>query len=140
MRERLLERLINLDHQNKSNTYKNEIQRLLQSVTTHLHKILNTRKGSVVCDPDYGMTDFSDLPGTFLSPETEEIQKSIGTVIEKYERRLKDVEVKFEKATDSDLTVGFKISGTIYHLGEVVPLHLKTQMSADSKFSIDRLV
>ncbi|OQY58666.1 MAG: hypothetical protein B6245_10630 [Desulfobacteraceae bacterium 4572_88] len=101
---------------------------LISSVTGHLRRILNTRQGTALTDPEYGLPDFSELPGHFASPETEALQETICKVVEKYEPRLKDVAASFEYNTQDHLAIRFSLSGTIVHEQERIPLHLLTRM------------
>ncbi len=136
--KRLFERLT---HQDKDEIRpgKSSVETLLQSVLDHLKRILATRRGTVPIAPDYGTLEFSNLPGNFISPETEEIQETIRSTIEKYEPRLRDVIVTFDGSSDSDLTIRFRLNATIHHLEHIIPIKLQTRMSPDHTFSIDMI-
>lgn len=136
--ESLLGRLINLGEETPK-TAQGDIKILMCSITTHLKRLFNTRRGTVLCDLEYGIPDFSNLPGNFKSLETEKIQESIQKAIEKYEPRLKDVEVVFQTSENRDLSINFELSATIYHLDKVIPLRLKSKISSDSKFDLNPL-
>ncbi len=138
--ERLLERLINRHRaQNDDLTQapaQTDEQRLVRSVTDHLLRILNTRQGTAPADPAFGIPDLSDLPGEFASPETERIRQIIAKAVERYEPRIKEVEVSFEGSTEADLALRFSLSGIIVHEERRIPLRLLTRMMADSQFEI----
>ncbi len=138
LEERLLERLIRQD-QKEDRSRKSSVERLLESVMKHLKKILETRSGTVLIAPDYGTSEFSNLPGSFVSPETEYIQETIKNTIEKYEPRLKDVKVTFEGSSESDLTILFSLTAIIHHLEQVIPVKLRTSMSPNHTFNIDQI-
>ncbi len=110
--------------------------RLIASVTEHLRRIFNTRRGTVLTDPEYGLPDFSELPGDFASPETDALGETIRGLAEKYEPRLTDVTITFEGASQDELSLCFSLSGTIVHEEERIPLHLLTRMVSDGKFEI----
>ncbi len=133
--ERLLERLIHLNEEEKPK--RSNVERLIQSVTDHLKKILSTRRGTVKSVLDYGTCDFCDLPGNFVSPETELIQESIQGAIEKYEPRVREVNVAFEGSSSANMTIDFSISATIHHLEHIIPIRLRTSMSPDHTFDVD---
>ena len=136
--ERLLERLIHQD-QSEDRFRKSSVEKLLQSVIEHLKKILGTRRGSVLIAPDYGTSEFSNLPGNFVSPETEIIQETIKNTIEKYEPRLRDVKVTFEGSPKADLNIHFSLTATIHHLEHIIPVKLRTSTSPDHTFDIETI-
>lgn len=127
--QRLLERLMKLPATpEEARESGGGAEALVASVSDHLRRILNTRQGTALTDPEYGLPDFSELPGHFASPETEALQETICKVVEKFEPRLKDVTVGFESNAKDHLAVRFSLSGTIVHEQERIPLHLLTRM------------
>ena len=66
---------------------------LESAVMDQLHKLLNTRQGSALTVPDYGLVELSELIHDF--PEALGImQRNIKNTILKYEPRLKNVQVR----------------------------------------------
>lgn len=136
--KRLIERLIQQD-QIENRPQKGSVEMLLESVLDHLKRILETRQGTVLIATDYGTPEFSNLPGNFVSPETEKIQQTIKNTIEKYEPRLSDVTISFEGSSKSDLTIQFRINAMIYHLEHIIPVKLQTSMSPDHTFKVNMI-
>ncbi len=137
MREnRLLERLITNDYPDDNRHQTSDLDRLVTSVTRHIQRILNTRQGSALIDPEFGIPDFSNLPGDFASPETEALAETIQKAVEKYEPRLQDVAVNFEGTVTNALSISFHLSGTIFHKKKKVPIVLRTDVSSDNTFKI----
>lgn len=134
--QRLFERLINIDEL-PERSLKSNVEALVRSVMDHLVKILNTRQGTVLSDPEYGSPEVLNLPGNFVSPETLALQKNLKQVIEKFEPRLKDVEISFAGASDDDLSICFTLKATIYHLEHVVPIQFQTRIKANRSFDIN---
>lgn len=88
---------------------------VLESVITHLRKMLNVRQGSVVIAEDYGGADISYLPSNFSSPETRIYEDQMASMIEKYEPRLSGVHVRFfDESTETSPNITFEVSA---HLG-----------------------
>lgn len=56
-------------------------------IVLHLNRLLNTRQGSSVCDPDYGIPDLNDLL-TGMPRTSFSIAKIFDNCIRKYETRI----------------------------------------------------
>ncbi len=140
MREkRLMERLMRAGDARGKRRTRNDAEALVSSVTEHVKRILNTRRGTVMTNPEYGLPDFSSLPGKYASPETEMILALIKDAVETYEPRIRDVVVTFEGASDEDLSLFFGLAGAVVHQDEHIPLRFITRMEPDSKFSISSI-
>lgn len=70
------------------------------SVTHHLRNLLNTRQGSCLTCPDYGLVEVSELFYEF--PDAVGImQRAIKGAIQAYEPRLKNVQVRHVKSENA---------------------------------------
>ncbi len=135
--ERLLESLTNADNNSISRQPDEDKQRLMFSVKSHLVRILNTRRGTVLIDKEFGIPDFSDLPGSFASPKTLEIQNTIQSILEKYEPRISEVIVTFEGVSNDKLSIHFKLTGILKFDKARIPMVLRASMTSDNNFSIN---
>ena len=105
--ERLLER-IRLVERAPLRRVGDHQRRCVQSVLSHLQRILNTRQGNVVIAGDYGVPDFLDFLQSY--PESvHEIEHNIKNAIDKYEPRLSGSSVTFVPDEDEALTLRFQI-------------------------------
>jgi len=84
---------------------------IIESVSRHLQVMLNTRQGNSQTVPDYGTTDFSDVARGYQSVRV--VQEEIRRSIEKYEPRLRDIQVNFTPDEDQPFTLHFDIAATI---------------------------
>ena len=73
--------------------------------------MLNTRQGCSITVPDYGTTDFSDVTRGYAS--VSKLQEEIRRSIEKYEPRLRNVQVNFTPMENEPLTMHFDISARV---------------------------
>ena len=75
-RLRFLERL---RHARQQGDERNTVETtdIIQSVTNHLSRILNTRQGNTVLDQDFGMPDFSALGASFSTTELPRIELAL---------------------------------------------------------------
>ena len=105
--ERLLER-IRLVEREPLRRAGDRQRRCVQSVLSHLQRILNTRQGNVIIAGDYGVPDFLDFLQSY--PESvHEIEHNIRNAIDKYEPRLSGASVTFVPDEDDALTLRFQI-------------------------------
>ena len=110
--ERLLERIRNIEL-NPDRREGNDPARQIRSVMRHLKRILNTRQGSVLIAEDYGMPEFTDLPGAFSTGSTHEVERILKNAIQKYEPRLCRMQVVFDAQEKDLLSLKFKIEAQL---------------------------
>lgn len=109
---------------------------LAKSVLQHLSKVLNTRRGHSLTQPeDYGMTDLTELIHGF--PESiKEVQQAIRTTIEKYEPRLRNVDVEYVKSDEDVLTLRFKITAQIATERQGAPVWFETVVAPSGQVEL----
>jgi type VI secretion system protein len=111
---------------------------LESAVLDHLQKLLNTRLGSVLTAPDYGMIEMGEVLHEF-PVAMGVMQRSIKNTILKYEPRLKNVQVR---AVDGDedvskMFVYFEVSAQlIYPNGDRQPIRFSTTVDESSNVKI----
>ncbi len=83
------------------------------AVVQHLSRMLNTRMGSALICPDYGIIEVSEVLYEF--PDTIGImQRSLKNTIQSYEPRLKNVQVRHVKIeTPGELTLQFEVTAQL---------------------------
>lgn len=138
MREhRLLERIASLGSDaERSHITRSEI--LVDSILDHLHRILNTRQGSVPADPLFGVPDFTNLAGSFSAGSTSQIIEDMTRMIERYEPRLHQPQIQFVQSQENVLSLGFAISGLIGVDDHEIPVRLSSYVAANGKISLRR--
>lgn len=84
------------------------------AVALHLHQMLNTRKGSCLTCPDYGLAAISDLLDAF--PDAIGIlQRSIKHTVQTYETRLQNVQVRLLQGDAVPaVALRFEITGQLH--------------------------
>jgi len=97
----------------------------MDSVATHLSKMLSTRAGSVQTLPDYGLPDLNDMRLS-LHDSLQQARVAIERFIEAYEPRLSQVRVVSLPRDHDLLRLAFAIEGLL----EVEGLKLKVSFSA----------
>ena len=86
-KERLLERLSRQELPNLNDRRTPE-DLVKASIQRYLARLLNVRRGSVPVDIEYGLSDMSNIAGSFAVGYVSEIQREILIQIDRYERRL----------------------------------------------------
>jgi type VI secretion system protein len=126
----LLERIAAMEkgEQNKG-TYT---ARLYRSLTRHLADMLNTRRGNVPIDPNYGMADVTDLGSSFTEESVTDIKEELERVVMQYEPRLSAVHVEYTPRPDAPLAAVFSLEASIRtESGSIMPLRFETILDAD---------
>lgn len=108
----------------------------IASVVDHLKKLLNSRQGSTLMDPEYGMPDFTDLRATFPD-SVRDIERSISRTIERFEPRLTNVKVDFMEQ-DERLTLYFQIRAMLTSDDMPMDIHLQSTLDAGGKMAVRR--
>lgn len=83
-------------------------------VTEHLARMLNTRQGSCLTCPDYGLIEVSEVLYDF--PDAVGIvQRALKNSIQTYEPRLKNVQVRHLKSEDvHEMVLQFEITAQLH--------------------------
>jgi type VI secretion system protein len=83
------------------------------SVTQHLARMLNTRQGSCLTCPDYGLIEVSEVLYDF--PDAIGImQRALKNTIQTYEPRLKNVQVRHLKSeVGNEMSLSFEITAQL---------------------------
>jgi type VI secretion system protein len=108
----LLEKLRDPRQNEPLNTSQN-IEALIESIISNLTKMLNTRQGGPMIQPDdYGMVDITDI-STRFPDSVSDVQKAFRIAIEKYEPRLKNVQVEHVGEGTDLQSLKFKITAQL---------------------------
>lgn len=84
-----------------------------QSIMRHLTLLLNTRKGSVPIEPDYGLSDMNNIAGSFSSGTSEDICLEIIQQINRYEPRLLNPKISSVSETQDIISLKYELSAQI---------------------------
>lgn len=133
--ERLLERIRTVEREPLRRGGDNQ-RRCIDSVLSHLQRILNTRQGNVPIAADYGVPDFLDFLQTY--PESVgEIERNIRNAIDKYEPRLSSASVTYVPDEDDALTLRFQIIASLAVEGGR-KVYFETVVDTDGRIRISK--
>lgn len=134
---RLLERVARLGAENRrSHTTRAEI--LIESILNHLRRILNTRQGSALIDPSFGVPDFTNFAGALFGGATTKIIEDMNRMIQRYEPRLHRPHITLSESQDEVLSLSFSISGWIAVDDREIPVRLTSRVAANGQISLGK--
>ncbi len=135
MEQRLIERIRNWEKSNVRRT-RTDPKKVLDSVLSHLQRILNTRQGSPQISDEYGIPDFTGFMHSY--PESlRDLERSIRRTIRMFEPRLQAVRVNFIQPDESDvLSLRFQIMGRLAAENDRMAVMFESQMDSDGKIRI----
>lgn len=83
-----------------------------KSIVDHLIRLLNTRQGSVPIDTSYGMSDLSNIAGSFAVGTTEAICEEVAIQISRYEPRLANPRITVSNSTEERNVIALRFDVT----------------------------
>lgn len=131
---RLLERIayseIPISSSRRPPSYEGRIK---QSILFYLDGLLNTRRGEVYIDKNYGLPSMANIASTFYAGSKTDIGRAIVGQILSYEKRLLNPTIREEEG-DNERSIRFILDGTIntVETGEVLrnfPIQITVQPS-----------
>lgn len=132
--ERLLERIGRMEDEDNSASYSNSSLQV-NSIISHLAKLLNTRQGSAIIAPDFGVPDITNVPGDTIQETRQRLEKIIQRVVEKYEPRLCNVKMVMQHEEKEQFSLKFRLEANLAERPDV-PVVFETVVSTEGKISI----
>lgn len=86
--------------------------RIKQSILFYLDGLLNTRRGEVYIDKNYGLPSMANIASTFYAGSKADIGRAIVEQILNYEKRLQNPTIREEEG-DSERSIRFILDGAI---------------------------
>jgi type VI secretion system protein len=136
LRERLLERIIRLEKEERGEREKSASADETRSILQHLARLLNTRQGSVSTLPDYGVPDLTNVPGDSIQEIRQNIEQILQKVVRKYEPRLAKVRMRMSQSERDAFALRFRIEAVLAEQ-EDVPITFETVVSTDGRVGIN---
>lgn len=116
-------------------TITENTQQLADSILRHLQKMLNTRQGHVLTQPEYGIPDVTEFIQT-LPDMVNEVRSAIRNSIEKFEPRLRNVEVAFVPSEGAGLSLRFEITAELVTEKEDASVWFETSVSPSGHIDV----
>lgn len=92
-----------------------DITDLQESMRDDIEKLLNTRRGTVLVDEDFGLPDFTHLMNGYAAPDLEAIERDVLQQIKQYETRLSMVSLSLRESRGKTATIEFGLNARFQH-------------------------
>ena len=115
MKLRLLKRIKSWEEAGQISASDVEINEVLESMRDDLEKLFNTRRGTVLIDPNFGLPDFTHLMNGYSAPDVEEIQRDVLQQVRDYDSRLMKLNVVTKDTKMPDNSLGFGLTAVFDH-------------------------
>lgn len=136
---RLLERIRNMAR-TPAERRETDDKSIQDSILQHLIRLLNTRQGSSMLAPDYGMPDLSALWTSETGDSMRRIEDILTHVVSRYEPRLRDVSVRFLRDRKEPSQLSFALTATmaIPELRDERTMYLQTVLTPSGRIRVRR--
>ncbi|MDR1162659.1 MAG: type VI secretion system baseplate subunit TssE [Candidatus Accumulibacter sp.] len=109
---------------------------VLRSIRDYVTKLLNSREGSTLLDPEFGMPDFThagiDAPGD----DQPALRRKIAEFISRNEPRLTNVQVIFAPREEMRTVLSFSIQAQLQGEGKTSVVKLYSDVSQQGKVDV----
>jgi type VI secretion system protein len=108
---------------------------LTESVVHYLAKMMNSRHGCTLIQPDFGIPDLNEFMYAF--PESLGMMRTaIQQAIEKYEPRLKSVRIRYIENPDRPVDIHFQITAQLITEDETIPVSFSTRTGSSGGLDV----
>ena len=134
MKERLLKRI----RHGVLNDGQMEVDgnELALSLADDLEKMFNTRLGTVLIDPDYGLPDFNDMFSSYQAPDSEQIGRMLHDLVSRHEPRLKGVNMQPEENRRGP-ALRFRLNASMLYKTQSLPFSVGVMINDDGSASVE---
>ena len=116
-------------------TTKQNLHELNASILSHLKKMLNTRQGHVLTQPEYGMPDITEFILN-LPEAVHEVSEAIRSSIERFEPRLISVTVNHLPSEYSLFSLRFEITAALVTDVDEASVRFETELTPSGQIEV----
>ena len=113
-----------------------DVIEIMESMCDDLEKLLNTRRGTVLIDQDYGLPDFTHLRNSYAAPDVEEIERNLVHQVRKYETRLASINLEYQQADKGSSSIKFILNAMFEHKKQDLSFVATVQLNDDSSVNV----
>ncbi|MBL0708344.1 MAG: type VI secretion system baseplate subunit TssE [Sulfurimonas sp.] len=135
-KERLLERVANMDTDGSYRPDALSADIELQSILKYIQNILSTKQGSAVISYDFGIPDITNFHDKSYGEYTREMENSLINTILKFEPRLENVKVIYDKKDEKTTMMHFKIEAQLKNYKNI-DVVFQTTINPDGKVVVN---
>ena len=134
--ERLLKRIRRWSEDEEEGFSQPDLAVHISSLLDDLSKLYNTRQGTVVLDPEFGIPDFTSLMSNMSPPEVEKLTRAFILFTNKYEPRLKSLSIRFQQNEEDRGLIRFGVSSKIMYAENLTPLVFDILLQGDGSVAL----
>jgi len=116
-------------------TATEDLDAMMDSVRTHLGRLLNARQGMSEAQPDYGLPALADLT-IGVGDYVKRVRDAIQTAIEKYEPRLRRARVTLLTDEDEQRKLAFRVDAVLVSRSGEHRVWYETSLAGDGQFDV----
>lgn len=113
-----------------------DVIEIMESMCDDLEKLLNTRRGSVLIDLDYGLPDFTHLRNSYAAPDVDEIEHNLVQQLRKYETRLASINLEYQQPDKGSSSIRFVLNAALKHKKQDLNFVAHVQLNDDSSVNV----
>ena len=136
MRPRLLKRIRNWEEAGIVSASDVDVNVMMESIRDDLEKLLNTRRGTVLIDHDYGLPDFTYLMNGYAAPDIDEIQRDLLYQLKQYEPRMESISLTHHQPANRSTSVMFGLNASIQHRNRPIDFIATVQFTDSGSVSV----
>ena len=136
MKLRLLKRIRSWEEAGVVSAADVDVIEIMQSMCDDLEKLLNTRRGTVLVDQDYGLPDFTHLRNSYAAPDVDEIEHNLVHQVRKYETRLTSINLEYQQPGKGSNNISFVLNAMINHKKQDLNFVANIQLNDDSSVRV----
>ncbi len=135
-RERLLKRLQRWDDMAHPGM-ELDAAAYTESVLADLARLYNTRQGTVLIDPEYGLMDFTNLHDVLSPNDLEALSRDIRQATSRFEPRLNDVEVEYRPRGGEQGLLRFMVTARLSFRDQSLAMQYDIVLHGDGRVVIE---
>ena len=136
MKLRLLKRIRSWEEAGVVSAADVDVIEIMESMCDDLEKLLNTRRGTVLVDKDYGLPDFTHLRNSYAAPDVDEIEHNLVHQVRKYETRLTSINLEYQQPGKGSNSIKFVLNAMINHKKQDLNFVANIQLNDDSSVRV----
>ena len=136
MKPRLLKRIKSWEEAGVVSASEVDVNDMMESLRDDLEKLLNTRRGTVLVDDEYGLPDFTHLMNGYAAPDLDQIQRDLTNQIKRYETRLESIMLTFQEPKSRATSVMYGLNAKFSHRNQPVDFVATVQFIDNGSVSV----
>ncbi len=136
MRERLLKRLRRWSIEEQVDINEIAPAELADSVSADLELLLNTRRGTVLIDPEMGLPDLTRFINGYSQPDIDDLRHDIQQLVRRFEPRLASIDVSYVGDQGRTRQLAFSLNAQLVMDKQRQPFTVRIAMNENGSTSV----